>query len=113
LTPANLPLISFATLLFAWAMTTAPVEARTEPGELPGLASTSVRGDTSSFEAEPLSNWTPTLLPPKAKPAFRGLFVLVMPWAVDRHLIEARRRLQFALRLDEPQEPAFNLTLRF
>jgi hypothetical protein len=52
-------------------------------------------------------------MPPKAGPGYRGLFVVVLPWDADRHLIEAHRRLEFALRLDEPKEPALRVTVRF
>jgi len=53
------------------------------------------------------------LVPPGDAPGFRSLFILVMPWNTDRHEVEARRRLKFVLRLDEPKEPAFQVTLRF
>lgn len=100
-------------LLVGMFLAAAPALAETFPGEMSGDAVASAQVDASPVGTERRSDPAPKLMAPGTGPSFGGLFVLVLPWHADRHLIQARRRLQFALRLDEPKEPAFKLTLRF
>lgn len=102
-----------AILLGVMALAVAPVAAKTFPREMPGPAWGSAPGDTAAVEAAHRGNRNQALASPRTEPAFGDLFVLVLPWNSDRYLIEARRKLQFALRLDEPKQPVFRVTLRF